>query len=61
MMIDCFHNWIWACSCPAGQIKLSVMARGHLGAANTKLRVHLPLTVPSDPPPRLSVAEHLLT
>ena len=53
-------------SCPAGQLKLSVMAgatwvRPHCGLANTKLRVHLPLTVPSDPPPRLRVAEHLLT
>ena len=53
-------------SCPAGQLKLSVMAgatwvRPHCGLANTKLRAHLPLTVPSDPPPRLRVAEHLLT
>ena len=53
-------------NCPAGQIKLSVMAgatqvRPHCGLANTKLRAHLPLLVPSDPPPRLRVAEHQLT
>ena len=53
-------------SCPAGQIKLSVMSgatevRPHCGLANTKLRAHLPLLVPSDPPPWLRVAETHLT
>ena len=52
--------------CPGGQIKLSVMAgatyvKPHCGLSNTKLRSHLPLLVPSDPPPRLRVADNHLT
>ena len=49
-----------------GQVKLSVLAgpmrvAAHCGQTNTRLRVHLPLLVPSDPPPRLRVADQTLT
>ena len=53
-------------SCPGGQIKLSVMAgpthvKPHCGTSNARLRSHLPLLVPSDPPPQLRVVDQHLT
>ena len=49
-----------------GQIKLSVMVgpmrvAAHSGYTNTRLRVHLPLVVPADPPPRLRLVDQNLT